>query len=110
MIFMYTNWQICTFLGVTVGQMIPDAAAWGLDFAMPVTFIGMIIPYLKNKAMGVTVLVSGLVAVLAYPLPHKLGLIVAALAGIGAGVGVELLLGPKPADPAAETGGPQTEV
>lgn len=89
MVFMYTNWQICTFLGLTVGQMIPNAAAWGLDFAMPVTFIGMTIPYLKNLPMAVTVVVAGVVSVLAYPFPHKLGLMVAALSGIVAGVVVE---------------------
>ncbi len=91
MVFMYTNWQICTFLGLTVGQLIPDAAAWGLDFAMPVTFIGMIIPYLKNRPMVATVIVAGLVALVAYPMPHKLGLMVAALAGIGAGLVVEVI-------------------
>ena len=90
-LFMYSNWQICTFLGLTVGRLIPDATAWGLDFAMPVTFIGMVIPYLKNRPMWATVVVSGAVALLAYPLPHKLGLIIAALAGIAAGVVVENL-------------------
>ncbi|MEW5958422.1 MAG: AzlC family ABC transporter permease [Chloroflexota bacterium] len=86
---MYTNWQICTFLGLTAGQLIPNAAAWGLDFAMPVTFIGMVISYLKNRAMVATVLVAGATALLAYGMPHKLGLIVAALAGIIAGLVVE---------------------
>jgi 4-azaleucine resistance transporter AzlC len=90
-LFMYLNWQFCTFLGLMVGQRIPDAAAWGLDFAMPVTFIGMVIPYLKNKPMWATTVVAGGVALLAYPLPNKLGLILAALAGITAGVAVELL-------------------
>jgi 4-azaleucine resistance transporter AzlC len=88
-VFMYLNWQVCTWLGLTAGQLIPNAAAWGLDFAMPVTFIGMVVPYLKNKPMLATVVVSGLVAVLAYPMPNKLGLILAAVAGIVAGILVE---------------------
>ena len=71
-VFMYTNWQFCTFLGLTIGQLIPNAAAWGLDFAMIVTFIGMVIPYIKNKPMVATVLVSGLVALLAFPMPNQL--------------------------------------
>jgi 4-azaleucine resistance transporter AzlC len=90
---MYTNWQFCTFLGLTIGQMMPNAAAWGLDFAMPVTFIGMIIPYLKNRPMWASVIISGGVALLAYPLPHKLGLMVAALSGIAGGLAFEILLG-----------------
>ncbi len=85
-LFMYLNWQICTVLGLTVGQLLPNATAWGLDFAMSVTFIGMVIPYLRNKPMVVSVLVSGTVALLTYPLPNKVGLILAALAGIVAGI------------------------
>ena len=95
MVFMYTNWQICTFIGLTLGQLIPNAAAWGLDFAMPVTFIGMVIPYLKNKPMVAAVVVSGVMSVLAYPMPHKLGLIVAALAGIITGILTETVLSAK---------------
>ena len=83
---MYISWQIWTWVGVTLGQVIPNATEWGLDFAMSATFIGMIIPYVKTKPMGMAVTVAGAVAVLAYPLPHKLGLVVAAIAGIMAGV------------------------
>jgi 4-azaleucine resistance transporter AzlC len=86
---MYLNWQLCTFLGLTLGQMLPDAAAWGLDFAMPVTFIGMTLPYLKNRPMVATALVAGVASLLAWSMPHKLGLIVAAMAGIAAGLLVE---------------------
>ncbi len=85
-LFMYLNWQFCTLLGLTLGQMIPNMATWGLDFAMPVTFIGMVMPYLKNKPMWATVIVSGSMALLTFSLPHKLGLMLAALAGIGAGM------------------------
>ncbi len=83
---MYLNWQICTLIGVTVGQSIPNAAAWGLDVAMPVTFIGMTLPYLKTAPMWASVVVAGLVSVMAYPLPQKSGLMLAAVAGIVAGL------------------------
>lgn len=89
---MYVNWQLCTFLGITLGQMIPDATGWGLDFAMSVTFIGIIVPYLKNKPMVISVIVAGFVAVATASLPNKLGLMLAALAGISAGVTNENLL------------------
>ncbi len=90
-IFMYLNWQFCTLLGLTLGQMIPNLATWGLDFAMPVTFIGMVMPYLKNKPMWATVIVAGGVALLTFTLPHKLGLMLAAFAGIGAGMLTETI-------------------
>jgi 4-azaleucine resistance transporter AzlC len=93
-LFMYTNWQISTLVGLTVGQWIPDAANWGLDFAMSATFIGMVIPYLTNQPMVVTVVVAGLVSLLAHSLPHQLGLMVAAIAGIAAGAWTEWKFSP----------------
>jgi 4-azaleucine resistance transporter AzlC len=95
-LFMYLNWQICTLLGLTIGEMLPDAAAWGLDFAMPVTFIGMTIPYLKNRPMIATAFVAGVVALATFSLPNKLGLIVASVTGIAAGVLVEQWRGETP--------------
>jgi len=88
---MYISWQFCTWLGLTFGRLMPDVATWGLDFAMSVTFIGMIIPYLKSRPMWVAVLLAGVTALLAQPLPHKLGLMVATLAGISGGLIFELV-------------------
>jgi 4-azaleucine resistance transporter AzlC len=84
--FMYVNWSLCTLIGITVGQFIPNVRNWGLDFAMSVTFIGMVIPYLVNRPMVIAVLVAGLASLLTHSLPHQLGLMVAALLGITAGV------------------------
>lgn len=85
-LFMYSNWQLCTLIGLIAGSSIPDAANWGLDAAMPVTFTGIVVPYLRNRPMWICVIVAGAVAVVANPLPHKAGLILASLAGITAGV------------------------
>src|SRR5690606_20944407 len=41
---MYTNWQLCTLIGVAFGQAVPNLATWGLDFAMLATFIGIVVP------------------------------------------------------------------
>lgn len=83
---MYSAWQISTLLGITAGKLIPDATAWGLDFAMSVTLIGMVIPYLTTRPMLAAVVVSGIVALITHSLPHQLGLIVAAIAGTSIGV------------------------
>lgn len=93
---MYANWILCTWLGLTVGQLIPNAAAWGLDFAMVATFIGMITPYATTRPMVGAIAVAGIVAVLANGLPHKLGLMVAAIAGVAAGFWLETRLIPEP--------------
>jgi len=77
---LWTTWQVSTALGIFLGAAIPEA--WPLDFALPLTFIAMVVPNLKSNPMIAAALSAGLVALLAYGLPFKLGLILAALAGI----------------------------
>jgi len=80
-------WQTSTALGVFLGKAIPDS--WSLDFALPLTFIAMVVPVLKNRPMIAAALSAGLVALLANSLPFKLGLILAALTGIAVGTILE---------------------
>jgi 4-azaleucine resistance transporter AzlC len=98
---MYLNWSLCTLIGVLAGQAIPDAANWGLDFAMSVTFIGIVVPMLRTRPLLASALVAGATALLTYSLPNKLGLMIAALAGILAGLLIEVL-SPAPAIPTEE--------
>jgi predicted branched-subunit amino acid permease len=86
---MYSNWIACTLLGLSAGQLFPGIRSWGLDFAMPATFIGMVIPYLATRPMWCAAGTAGLVALLCSGLPHQMGLMAASLAGIAAGVGAE---------------------
>jgi len=83
---MYLNWQLWCFLGLVLGDRIPDASDWGLDVAMPVTFIGMIIPFVKNLPMAVCVLTAGAASLFTLGMPYKLGIIVSACIGIFAGL------------------------
>lgn len=95
-VFMYVNWQLCTLIGIVAGQSIPDPARWGLDFALPVTFIGMLVPSLRSRPVVACVLAAGASALLFRALPHQLGLIVASLLGIAAGVVADLLRAGQP--------------
>ena len=88
-VIMYVNWQICTWIGIVAGQSIPNPAGWGLDFALVVTFIGMLMPGLRTRPIVVCSVVAGATALLAAGMPNRLGLIVAALAGVAAGVVAE---------------------
>jgi 4-azaleucine resistance transporter AzlC len=82
---MYLNWQFWCFLGVALGSRIPDAQSWGLDVAMPITFIAMTIPFVKTAPMAVCVLTAGAAALLTVGMPYKLGIVVSAVAGIVSG-------------------------
>ncbi len=95
MIFMYANWNFCTFVGLTAGKTFPEISQWGLDFAMPATFIGIVIPYLVSKPVWVSVVAAGAVSIAAGGLPHKLGLMVAAIAGVVVGLVCEKLFSEK---------------
>jgi branched chain amino acid efflux pump len=88
---LWFTWQVSTALGIFLGTAIPES--WSLDFALPLTFIAMVVPVLKNQPAIAAALSAGAVALVAYPLPYKLGLILAALVGILIG---SLLEGRKP--------------
>jgi len=84
---LWSVWQVSTALGILLGAAIP--ASWPLDFALPLTFIAMLVPVLKNHPAIAAALSAGLVALVAYSLPYKLGLILAALVGIAVGTLLE---------------------
>ena len=88
---MYSNWVLCTYIGLTLGNVFPEMQNWGLDFAMSVTFIGMMKPYLKSRPMVAAALVSAVLAIVSVDLPHKLGLLLASFAGICVGISLTML-------------------
>ena len=77
---LWGGWQISTAVGIFLGAQIP--AAWGLDFTLPLTFIAIVVPSLKDRASVLAALTAGAVALLAKDMPFKLGILTAALAGI----------------------------
>ena len=84
---LWTTWQISTSAGILLGAQIPNS--WPLDFFLALTFIALVVPALEDWAAAAAALTAGLVSVLAFNLPFKLGLVVAALIGVAAGMLVE---------------------
>lgn len=84
---LWLTWQLSTAVGVFLGAQVPEA--WSLDFTLPLTFIALIVPALKDRSTGATALVAGTVAILALTMPLKLGLMTAIVAAIAVGYGVE---------------------
>jgi 4-azaleucine resistance transporter AzlC len=81
---LWISWLASTALGVFVGGRLP--ASLSLDFAVVVTFIGLVVPALEGRAGVIAALTAAGVAVFAGALPLRLGVIVAAIAGVVAGV------------------------
>jgi len=90
---MYVNWQLCTVIGIVTGTRLEAIGSWGLEFALVVTFIGIVVPLIRRWPMLVCALVAGGCALVFRDLPHQLGLIVASLLGIVVGFIVELISG-----------------
>jgi predicted branched-subunit amino acid permease len=80
---LWSGWQLSTLAGIAIGTQLP--AGLGLDFALPLTFIAIVVPMLDRTALIVAALAAGTCAVLLVGLPYKLGLFVAALVGLAAG-------------------------
>ena len=85
-VFMYSFWQISTTLGYLLGEQIPGLEDWGLDIAMVVAFVGIVVPALKHRAdwaCAATALVS---ALLTHSWPYQSGLLCSSLLAIGVGM------------------------
>jgi 4-azaleucine resistance transporter AzlC len=80
---LWAGWQVATLAGVLIGAQLP--ADLGLDFALPLTFIAIVVPMLQSRALLLAALTAGAVAVVLVALPYKTGLFIAALAGLVAG-------------------------
>lgn len=79
---MYSNWLLCTVVGMVAGTQLQGMADWGLEFAMVVTFIGIVVPLLRSVPMVLCAVVAGAVSFLLREWPNQLGLMLGALAGI----------------------------
>ncbi|MBX3063372.1 MAG: AzlC family ABC transporter permease [Anaerolineae bacterium] len=86
---MYLNWNFWTIVGLVAASKIEHPESWGLQFAMVVTFTGMVIVSCKTRPILLSIVVASITAFVTYPLPHKLFLIISAAAGIAAGVWAE---------------------
>lgn len=87
----YSMWNLTTIIGVIAGELIPGMSEWGLEFAMVATFLGIITTYLHTLPYWTSFIVAGSAALFLYPLPNNLGMLIAALLGVTAGVIVQHL-------------------
>jgi 4-azaleucine resistance transporter AzlC len=78
---LWVVWQISSVAGALLGPFIP--ASWGLDFAVPLVFLAMLAPAMKDRtALGVA-FATGIASALLVPLlPLQSGLLVAILLGM----------------------------
>lgn len=90
---LWSFWQVSTAIGLFVGGQVPPE--WQLDFALPLTFIALVVPNIKTRAGLAAALVAGVVGAVGFLLPYKIGLMLAAFLGIAAGMVVAAIT-PRP--------------
>ena len=74
-------WQSTTLLGIILGSAIPEKL--GLSFAVPLTFLALLVNDFRKIINVIVILISGLIATLGYNyIPYKAYVIVAALTGL----------------------------
>ena len=81
---LWSCWIVSTAAGIIAGASIP--AHLELGFAIPLTFIALVLPALKHRAEILAALAAGFTAILCQSMPYNLWLMTAALIGIGVGM------------------------
>jgi len=84
---LWTCWQLSTAAGIAFGARIPES--WSLDFALPLTFLAMLLPALTDSPSWAAAVAGAAFSILLSDLPFGLGLVTASAIAVGVGVGVE---------------------
>jgi 4-azaleucine resistance transporter AzlC len=86
----YSIWAVASLIGALLGSAVPDPARYGLDLVFPLTFLGLLFNFLKDRKGVIVALVAGGVALVgAQYLPGKWYVIIAGLLGSGLGLLME---------------------
>ncbi|WP_135823347.1 AzlC family ABC transporter permease [Halorussus ruber] len=81
---LWATWVGSSVVGIVFGARVPSS--WQLDFAIPLLFMGLLFPALDDAPSYLAGVVAGLLAIVGVGLPFNVGILVAALGGIVAGV------------------------
>ncbi|MEE8498546.1 MAG: AzlC family ABC transporter permease [Acidimicrobiia bacterium] len=81
---LWVTWQISSLVGVIIGSGVPEE--WSLDFAVPLVFLALVFPAIKDRASTIAAVTAATSAVVFVSLPLNLGLLVASGLGLAAGV------------------------
>ncbi len=78
-------WQITTLIGIFLGSIIPESL--GLTFAVPLTFIALLVNDFRKLINIVVIIISGLISTFGYfIIPFKAYVIVAAVIGLASAI------------------------
>ena len=87
---LWVVWQVGTVAGAVLGASVPDVL--GLDFALPLVFLALLVPAMKDRGTTTAGVVSGgvVLGVATIGVPLNLDLPIAAVVGVLAGLSVDI--------------------
>ncbi|MBE7184931.1 MAG: AzlC family ABC transporter permease [Methylobacterium mesophilicum] len=94
-IMLWASWCVGSFAGAYFGQMLPDTHAYGIDFLLPIYFLGLLMGFRRRAMFLPVVASSALASMVAY---HFIGSPWHVSLGALAGIVVAALLPPRKAE------------
>ena len=77
---LWVVWQISSLVGIFLGSIVPEEL--GLSFAIPLTFLSLIIHEFRKFDHLIVICVSGVLAIMFYEIPFKAYIITASLGAL----------------------------
>ena len=74
---LWTVWQVTTIIGILLGSIVPEEL--GLTFTIPLTFLALLINYLRKLDHLFVIFFSGLLSIVFYHAPFKSYIILSSL-------------------------------
>jgi predicted branched-subunit amino acid permease len=90
---LWITWQIATLVGIVAGQIIPSS--WQLDFAVPLCFIAILAPLLRDRVSLLVFAVAATAVIALDTIPLRLSLLCGGLLAIAAGVVADKNMGAR---------------
>jgi len=92
-VLLWVTWQIATVAGIVAGQVIP--ASWQLEFVVPLCFLAVLVPLLRDRVSIVVFAVATVTVVALDAMPLRLSMICGGLLGIAAGIFGDKVMGKR---------------
>ena len=73
-------WQFTTIIGIVLGSIVPDEL--GLTFTIPLTFLALLVNYLRNIDHLIVIILSGISSIVFFGVPFKSYIILASIIGL----------------------------
>ena len=77
---LWTTWQVTTIIGILLGSIVPEE--WGLKFAIPLTFLAIIINEFRKLDHVLVMLISGISSLIFFDVPFKAYIVITPFIGL----------------------------